>query len=131
MSTTISQIVFHKEIRTIDLPAFEKRFESDANGFNECWSMIENELRRIQKSPEKMGKKCEYEPLSSEGFRKTKFFSKKSSQHSSEKPDLRIIYHYDQTKNEVKVLTIGFRINKKPRPKDDPYSVASNRPKLW
>lgn len=117
---------FHPEVRTVDLPNIKKKFGTDYIGLEECQQQIDAALKRIQTYPDREGKVCEYEPLSSAGFRKVKVFSSKKSPVGS-KPDLRIIYRYNINEEAIEVLAIAFRIKQRPRPPEDAYSLAGER----
>jgi hypothetical protein len=121
---------FHQEIRTVDLPDIAGRFKSDKKAFLECQQVIDTFLNRIQRNPTQEGKPCEFEPLSSVGFRKVKLFSTKN-QPKGESPDLRIIYRYDAVNDAVEILAIGFRVKQRPRPPEDPYNRAATRDLLF
>lgn len=88
--------------------------------------MIDQTLKRILRHPEREGKPCEFEPLTTAGFRKVKLFSTRTAP-KGEKPDLRIIYRYNAQVDAVEFLAIGFRIKERPRPCEDPYSRAESR----
>jgi mRNA-degrading endonuclease RelE of RelBE toxin-antitoxin system len=123
-----AKLLFAQEVRTMDIPAIAAKFKDDMAGLKECEQMIQLELVRVQKVPNRMGKPCEYEPLASAGWRKVKLFSSKNKQATKgESPDLRIIYNYDEEQDTVMVYSIGFRIKKRPRPAHDPYSRAEKR----
>lgn len=117
---------FHQEIRTVDLPDIQRKYEEDSHAFLECQRMIDAALLRIRLFPDREGKPCEYEPLSTAGFRKVKLFSTQN-QPKGESPDLRIIYRYHEQDDAIEILSIGFRIKQRPRPPEDPYSRAEKR----
>ncbi|WP_340015570.1 hypothetical protein [Paenibacillus sp. FSL K6-1318] len=121
---------FHPEVRTADLPNIKKKFGTDYTGLEECQQQIDAALKRIQIYPDREGKICKYEPLSSAGFRKVKLFSNKKPPVGST-PDLRIIYRYNINEDAIEVLVIGFRIKQRPRPPEDPYSLAGEREFLF
>lgn len=118
---------FHPQILTEDLPDIAKRFETgQKQEFLECQQLINNALRKIQMYPDKEGKPCIYEPLSTAGFRKVNIFSKRKVP-KGETPDLRIIYRYNIQDDAIEVLSIGFRVKERPRPPEDPYSRSGKR----
>jgi len=122
------KLLLEQEVRTVDFPEIVKKLGNDAAAVSECFKMIENDLERIRKNPNDMGKFCEYDPLASAGWRKVKLFSSRTLQNTKgTTPDLRIIYKYEQENSIVKVHCIGFRIKTRPRPSHDPYSKAEER----
>ncbi|RUT38722.1 hypothetical protein EJP82_26785 [Paenibacillus anaericanus] len=123
-----TKILLHEEIRTVDFPAISNRYVNNSDALNECIAMIDLEIERIRRNPENSGAKCQYEPLSSIGFRKVKLFSSRSEQTlKGSRPDLRIIYRYDRIIDAVIIHTIAFRIKERPRPREDAYSIAESR----
>lgn len=123
-----TKIVMQQEVLKEDIPDIAIAFGSDPYGLQECMTKIEEELERIRLYPDRQGKGCEYEPLKSSGCRKVKVFSSNSLQTTKgEKPDLRIIYRYNDATDIVRVDSIGFRVKEKPRPDHDPYSKVEQR----
>lgn len=113
---------------TKDIPDLAKEFSEDPDGLQECITLIQKELERIRLHPEQQGKGCVYEPLKSAGYRKVKLFSSKALRsEKGSKPDLRLIYKYDQSTDTVRVESVGFRVKETPRPAHDPYSKAKSR----
>jgi mRNA-degrading endonuclease RelE of RelBE toxin-antitoxin system len=114
------------EVVQVDIPDLEAAFGDNGSGLQECMVRVQEELERIRNHPDREGKECEYEPL--KGFRKVKQFSSSVFQRTSGgKPDLRIIFRYDEPLDTVTVVSIGFRVKQIPRPAHDPYSKASHR----
>lgn len=123
-----TKIDLEQEVRDRDMHEIAAVFRNNLNGLAECETRIIQELERIRAYPDQQGKLCEYEPLKSAGCRKVKMFSSHSLQRrQGEKPDMRIIYRYDEDRDIVRVDSIGFRRKEKPRPERDPYSKAEQR----
>ncbi|MFD1953211.1 hypothetical protein ACFSL6_03215 [Paenibacillus thailandensis] len=128
--STQTQILLEQEVLDLDIHDIAAAFGNDVNGLQECMGLIQEELDRIGLHPVRQGKDCEYEPLKSAGYRKVKLYSSKALRTTKgEKPDLRIIYKYDEADDMVRVVSIGFRAKEKPRPDHDPYSKATKREK--
>lgn len=123
-----TKIVLEQEVLDFDMHEIAAVYQNNLNGLAECEVRITQELERIRAYPDRQGKLCEYEPLKSAGCRKVKMFSSHSLQlKPGEKPDMRIIYRYDEDRDIVRVDSIGFRLKEKPRPERDPYSKAAQR----
>lgn len=121
-----TKIKIHHQIFSDDLPVIADYFVGDPSGFTECRQLLDEALMRIRSFPAREGIPCEFEPLSSAGLRKVKVFSVRRPARG-DTPTLRILYRYNEQKDNVEILAIGFRIKVRPRPADDPYSVASRR----
>ncbi|WP_145950347.1 hypothetical protein [Paenibacillus sp. Y412MC10] len=122
-----SKIYLEQEVVDVDIPYIASKFD-DAEELDECMRMVQKGLDLISRRPDLEGKPCEYEPLKSAGCRKAKVYSSRTLEISrGVKPDLRIIYRYNEEEETVRVDSIGFRQKMRPRPDDDPYSRAEKR----
>lgn len=122
-----TKLKLEKEVLLEDIPAIHEAYGDNVRERDECIARIENELIRITRYPAREGKPCLYEPLRSQGLRSVKLFSSRALQLSGEKPDLRILYRYDEEQQLVRIRSIGFRQKERPRPGTDPYSKAGRR----
>lgn len=117
-------VVLHAEIKT-DLKAIAGTFGGDDSKLQEFEALLQGEIKRIQADPRGCRVPCIYEPLASAAFRKVKFFSSRQLQRTpGEKPDLRIIFRYDEDKNMVEINTIALRRRGSP---EDAYAIAITR----
>lgn len=123
MKLDLPRMLFHKEVRTVDFERIKVRYSNEAE-IAECFNRIHEALEEIRRSPQTIGRQCLFEPL--KPFRKFKLHSSKDLKQKI-KTDMRIIFRYNEAKNAVEILSIGFRVKDKPRPPEDVYSIAEAR----
>jgi mRNA-degrading endonuclease RelE of RelBE toxin-antitoxin system len=116
--------IFHTAFRNFDLPTLENKLQNPEK-FKEFLSCLTNEMELIQRDPIHNGSsKCEFPPLLA--YRKKKFFSNLSPKEG-EKPDMRLLYKFDEETNTIYYFAVGERIKQRPTNPDDIYQNAQIR----
>lgn len=127
MASLAVKIQFNDKVLSEDFPRIRAYLKND-NLYNDCLKRIDLEINKICKNHQQNGTICIYEPLASQGWKKYKFYSSKVLQNEKGiKTDMRLIFRYNESNNELYILAVGFRIKQMPRPIEDPYSQAEIR----
>jgi len=91
--------------------------------FDVFYNLFEHERKTLEKNPYNNSRECVYGILRDNEFRTMTFHSKLPRIGTG---DMRIIFKVDEITKTVLYYAIGKRINKRPRPEDDIYSVATS-----
>lgn len=115
--------IIHPYLFSVDFPLIEQEL-ADLIAFKEFALCLDKAIKEIERYPANEGSPLRRPPL--QKYRKKKF-------HSILKPpvslraDMRLIFRYDSTNDELLLLGIGRR---KPRQSDDVYKLMSKRPQI-
>ena len=109
-------------------PGFFDTLDKAAEGmtdkeFTLFWELFNHEVNNLSKNPYRLSRECKYGNLKEAGNRTISFHSKLPRIGTG---DLRIIFKIDEDSRINYYLAIGKRINDRPRPADDLYSIATD-----
>jgi|SRR5690625_416611 len=107
----VSDILLQEELAFI----FDKVYDRDKNKFNELMDQFLHAIKSLDQNWKANSKPLTKPKLSTYKYRTLKFFSSKSLQRIPyNTPDFRIIFKYNEQKNEIYLLSVGIRV--------DPYN---------
>lgn len=90
--------------------------------FEELFDLLMHEINKtLARDPFSNSRECKFGILSKLGFRTITFHSKKPKIGTG---DMRLIFEVDESNQINFYFAVGERINKKPRPDEDIYSIA-------
>lgn len=98
----------------------EKMTESD---FEEFFNLLNHEINVLMKNPYSNSRPCKFGILKELGFRTITFHSRKPR---IGRGDMRLIFKVNDDKKITFYFAVGKRINLRPRPKNDIYSIVED-----
>lgn len=120
MSTQKYESKFHPEyFDTFDKVSANMTDEE----FTMFYDLLQHEISTLEKNPYSNSRECKYGILHEQGFRTMSFHSSLPKFGTG---DMRIIFEVDEDTRTNYYFAVGKRINTRPRPEEDIYSISES-----